>query len=57
MYCRRIFAVGYLLQNSLGKSVANFNIDLLLWPAFEYSDKNLLPSYLNFYAERYPTYQ
>ncbi len=33
-----------LLQNSLGKSAAKFNIYWLLFPAFEYLGKNLLPT-------------
>jgi hypothetical protein len=47
----------YCRIRSLGKSAANFNIFLLLFPAFEYWDKNLLPTYLHFYLDKYPTYQ
>jgi hypothetical protein len=41
---------GYLLQISLGKSAANFNI-------IGHLDKNLLPTYLNFYGDRYSAYR
>jgi hypothetical protein len=44
-------------KKSLGKLAANFNIYWSFFPVFQYSDKNLLPTYLNFYANKYPTYQ
>jgi hypothetical protein len=44
-------------QESFGKLAANLNIYWSLFLTFEYSDKNLLPTYLNFYADRYPDYQ
>jgi hypothetical protein len=38
----------YLSQKSLGKLAANFKINWSVFPAFKYSDKNFLPTYLNF---------
>jgi hypothetical protein len=54
--------IGYtdtLLFPTTGKAgdVATFGIYWSLFPVFQYSDKNLLPTYLNFYADRYPTCQ
>ncbi len=42
---------GYLPQETFGKLAANLNIYWSLFLTFEYSDKNLLPTYLNFYAD------
>jgi hypothetical protein len=37
--------------------VANFSSYWILFEAFEYWDNNLLLTYLNLYADRYPAYQ
>ncbi len=41
-----------LLQVSLGKSVCQFQYFWSFFPSLKYSDKNLLPTYPNFYADR-----
>jgi hypothetical protein len=44
----------YIGKTGIGELTANFNIYWPLFLAFQCSDKNLLPTYLNFYANRYP---
>ncbi len=57
MYCRWILVSRRSLQKTLGKLASNFSNYQILFQASEYWDKNLLTTYLNFYADRYLAYQ